>query len=91
MRFKSGKFEKRTTNKKSFEAGVSFRKKVCRLCADKVKGIDYKDLRRLESFVRERGKIISRRISGNCAKHQRMLAEAVKKARFIGLLPYVKN
>lgn len=91
MRLKSGKFEKRSTSKKTFDGGIPFRKKVCRLCADKAKGIDYKDLRRLESFVRERGKIISRRISGNCAKHQRMLAEAVKKARFISLLPYVKN
>lgn len=66
------------------------RKKFCRFCKDKVKTIDYKDLRMLEAFIKERGKIISRRISGNCAKHQRKIQEAVKRARFISLLPYVR-
>ena len=64
------------------------RKKFCRFCVDKVKSIDYKDVKRLESFVSERGKIVSSRISGNCAKHQRRIAEAIKKARFISLVPY---
>lgn len=66
------------------------RKKFCRLCVDKVKTIDYKDARRLEAFIKERGKIVSTRISGNCAKHQRIVVEAIKKARFISLLPYVR-
>jgi len=66
------------------------RKRFCRFCADKVKNIDYKDAKRLEAFIRERGKIISVRISGNCAKHQRQITEAIKKARFISLLPYVR-
>ncbi len=57
---------------------MSVRKKFCRLCVDKVKSLDYKDAKRLEAFVKERGKIVSRRISGNCSKHQRMVAEAVK-------------
>lgn len=66
------------------------RKRICRFCADKTRVIDYKDVKLLEGFVRERGKIVSSRISGNCAKHQRRVAEAVKKARFISLVPYTK-
>jgi len=70
---------------------VSVRKKFCRLCVDKVTSIvDYKDVRRLEAFIKERGKIVSTRISGNCAKHQRMVAEAIKKARFLSLIPYTR-
>lgn len=64
------------------------RKKVCRFCAEKVEHIDYKDLRRLRSLVTERGKIIPARISGNCAKHQRQLTRAIKRARSIALMPY---
>ncbi|HJM42308.1 MAG: 30S ribosomal protein S18 [Nitrospinota bacterium] len=63
-------------------------KKVCRFCADKVKHIDYKDLRRIRNLMTERGKIISRRISGNCARHQRQLTAAIKRARNIALLPF---
>lgn len=63
------------------------RRKVCRFCADKQLTIDYKDPRTLRSFISERGKIIPRRISGNCAKHQRELTEAIKRARNIALLP----
>ena len=66
------------------------RKRVCRFCTNKTKLIDYKDVRLLESLMKERGKIISSRISGNCAKHQRILAEAIKKARFLSLVPYVR-
>jgi small subunit ribosomal protein S18 len=65
------------------------RKKFCRLCREKIKKLDYKD-RLLERFITDRGKIASRRQSGNCARHQRMLAQAIKRARFISLLPYVK-
>jgi len=63
------------------------RRKVCRFCADKQATIDYKDPRTLRSFVSERGKIVPRRISGNCAKHQREITEAIKRARNIALLP----
>ena len=64
------------------------RKKVCRFCADKELGIDYKDVKTLRNFVSERGKIIPRRIVGTCATHQRQLCEAIKRARHIALLPY---
>ncbi|RQW85105.1 MAG: 30S ribosomal protein S18 [Geobacter sp.] len=63
------------------------RRKVCRYCADKQISIDYKDPRTLRSFISERGKIVPRRISGNCAKHQREITEAIKRARNIALLP----
>jgi len=64
-------------------------KKVCRFCAEKVDEIDYKDLERLNRCVTERGKIIPSRLSGTCAKHQRRLAIAVKRARYMALLSYV--
>ena len=66
------------------------RRRVCRFCIGKIKSIDYKDFKMLEAFITERGKILSSRISGNCAKHQRRIAEAIKKARFISLLPYTR-
>jgi len=66
------------------------RKRFCRFCADKLKIIDYKDAKLLEGLIKERGKIVSSRFSGNCAKHQRRVAEAIKKARFISLLPYTR-
>jgi small subunit ribosomal protein S18 len=70
---------------------MPLRKKFCRFCAEKVRNtIDYKDTRRLETFIKERGKVVSSRYSGNCAKHQRRLIEAIKKARFLSLLPYVR-
>lgn len=65
-----------------------YRKKVCKFCGEKVKAIDYKDTMRITKFVTERGKIIPSRISGNCAKHQRMLARAIKKARLVAFIPY---
>ncbi len=64
------------------------RRKVCRFCADRELNIDYKDVKTLRNFVTERGKIIPRRIYGTCAKHQRELTEAVKRARQIALIPY---
>jgi len=66
-------------------------KKFCRFCRDKVKDIDYKDVSRLQRFVTEKGKILSRRISGNCAKHQRKVSESIKRARFLALLTHVKR
>ena len=67
------------------------RKKTCRFCEEKVDTVDYKDMKRLERLVSERGKILSRRITGICAKHQRRVVDAVKKARFIALLPFLKK
>ena len=64
------------------------RRKVCRFCADKTVGIDYKDPQTLKYFITDRGKIIPRRISGNCARHQRKVSVAVKRARMIALLPF---
>jgi small subunit ribosomal protein S18 len=65
------------------------RRKVCRFCADSTLSIDYKDSRTLRYFITERGKIIPRRISGTCAKHQRTLTVAIKQARTIAMLPFV--
>ncbi len=64
------------------------RKKICRFCSDKVTDIDYKDVKRLRNLITERGKIIPRRISGNCARHQRQLGIAIKRARNIALIPF---
>ena len=64
------------------------RKKVCSFCVDKVEHIDYKDVAKLRRFITERGKILPRRISGNCAKHQRQVTVAIKRARNIALLPF---
>ena len=64
------------------------RKKVCTFCIDNVKYIDYKDAKVLRGFMNERGKIIPRRISGNCARHQRQLTTAIKRARNVALLPF---
>lgn len=70
---------------------VFSRRRVCRFCADKELTIDYKDIRGLKHLVTERGKIPPRRIYGACAKHQRQLNEAVKRARHLALLPYSGN
>ena len=64
------------------------KKKVCAFCADKAETIDYKDVSKLRKYVSERGKILPRRVSGNCAKHQRELTVAIKRARNIALLPF---
>lgn len=67
------------------------RKKVCAFCADKIDYIDYKDTNRLRKCTSERGKIYPRRISGTCAKHQRQLTTAIKRARHVALLPYIAD
>ncbi|MBL0225373.1 MAG: 30S ribosomal protein S18 [Geobacteraceae bacterium] len=67
------------------------RRKVCRFCAEKNLAIDYKEPRTLRYFISERGKIVPRRISGNCAAHQREITEAIKRARNIALLPVASN
>jgi small subunit ribosomal protein S18 len=76
--------DKATAGKKQFFR----RKKMCRFCVDKIDDINYKDVRLLNSFMSERGKITPRRISGVCAPHQRRLAEAIKQARNIALMPF---
>jgi len=81
--FSKGKF-----GDKKRSAHLIVMKKFCRLCSDKATPVDYKDAKRLQAFITERGKIVSRRYSGNCAKHQRIIAEAIAKARFLSLLPY---
>ena len=74
-----------------FRRGGFRRKKVCRFCVDKVDYIDYKDVRVMMMAIPERGKIQPRRISGTCAKHQRKLTTAVKRARQLALIPYVTD
>ena len=65
------------------------RKKVCTFCADKIDHIDYKDINRLKKCVSDRAKILPRRISGACAKHQRQITVAIKRARHVALMPYI--
>jgi len=67
------------------------RRKVCQFCVDKIERIDYKDVARLSKCISERAKILPRRITGTCARHQRQLTTAIKRARQIALLPYVKD
>jgi small subunit ribosomal protein S18 len=74
--------------KKPSKRAVLFKKKVCRFCIDKADQVDYKDVGKLVKFISERGKIVPSRVSGTCSKHQRKLAQAIKRARFIALLPY---
>ncbi|MDR3288861.1 MAG: 30S ribosomal protein S18 [Peptococcaceae bacterium] len=71
------------------ERGRRPRKRVCSFCVDKVELIDYKDTHKMRKYITERGKILPRRISGNCAKHQRQVTLAIKRARSIALLPYM--
>ncbi len=67
------------------------KKRVCAFCADKNANIDYKDVNRIKRYVSERGKILPRRVSGNCAKHQRAVTIAVKRARHVALLAYTNE
>ena len=68
-----------------------FIKRPCRFCSEKVEHIDYKDLERIGRCITDRGKIIPSRLTGTCAKHQRVLTRAIKRARFMALLPYVST
>ncbi len=74
--------------KEGGKRGGFARRKVCRFCADKQVPIDYKDPQTLKYFITDRGKIVPRRISGNCAKHQRKVSLAIKRARMIALMPF---
>jgi len=67
------------------------KKRVCLFCADKITHIDYKDVARLRKYISERGKILPRRASGNCAKHQRVMTQNVKRARHMALMPYTAD
>ena len=71
--------------------GRKGRKKVCMFCVDKVESIDYKDVAKLRRFTSERAKILPRRVTGTCAKHQRELTTAIKRARYVALLPYTSD
>ncbi|MFS8640620.1 MAG: 30S ribosomal protein S18 [Symbiobacteriaceae bacterium] len=70
------------------ERGRRARRRVCSFCVDKIEYVDYKDAARLKRYITERGKILPRRISGNCARHQRQLTKAIKRARIMALLPF---
>lgn len=80
--------ERKPLRKKRDRGFGMARKKVCRLCTDKLKTIDYKDVKKLEMYIKDRGKMVASRVTGTCAKHQRRVSEAVKRARFMALLPY---
>ena len=71
--------------------GRKGRRKVCSFCVDKIGAIDYKDVAKLRRFISERGKILPRRVTGTCARHQRELTVAIKRARQAALLPYVSD
>jgi len=75
--------------KKFSRAGGKFVKKKCRFCKQKINSVDYKDINLLRRFLTPVSKILSSRVSGNCAKHQSMVSNAIKKARFLALLPYI--
>lgn len=81
----------RDNNNKSRFKRTYYRRKICKFCADSSLVIDYKEIRTLRYFITERGKITPRRISGNCAKHQRMLTLAIKRARNMALLPFTTS
>ncbi|MFC2172884.1 30S ribosomal protein S18 [Acidobacteriota bacterium] len=82
---------RKSPRKKTFKKLMFRRRKVCKFCADKIDYIDYKDHRLLQGYIKERGKILPRRISGTCASHQRKLTDAIKRARHIALLPYATD
>ena len=75
----------------SFDRSKRSRKKVCSFCVEKVKNIDYKDVVKLSRYVSERAKIVPRRVTGTCSAHQRKLTLAIKRARYIALLPYISD
>lgn len=88
-------FTKKKDKDKKFTKGAPVdkrrivRHKACKFCIERVERIDFRDTARLSKFTSERGKILPRRISGNCAKHQRQLSGSIKRARSIALMPYV--
>ncbi|MCM8761012.1 MAG: 30S ribosomal protein S18 [Candidatus Omnitrophica bacterium] len=91
MFIKASKTDRKKTTKREPLKKKVFKKRPCKFCMDKVEKIDYLDYQKLGRFMTERGKIVPSRISGNCAKHQRQLAKAIKKARVLALLPFVAD
>lgn len=85
------KNEKENVQQKPARPFVRRHRKVCAFCADKIDQVDYKDIARLRKCVSERSKILPRRITGTCAKHQRQLTVAIKRARHVALLPYISD
>ncbi|HIR41071.1 MAG TPA: 30S ribosomal protein S18 [Candidatus Egerieicola pullicola] len=83
---RNGDIMERTNNR-----GKRSRRKVCAFCVDKVETVDYKDVAKLRRYLSERGKIVPRRVTGTCARHQRQLTVAIKRARHLALLPYVSD
>ena len=83
--------DKKGEGKQGQRRGLFRRRKVCKFCADKIDDINYKDVKLLTGFVPERGKVLPRRISGTCAKHQRALRIAIVRARQLALLPYASD
>ena len=90
-RGRGGDDKKGADGKMGQRRGLFRRRKVCKFCADKIDDINYKDVKLLSGFVPERGKVLPRRISGTCAKHQRALRIAIVRARQIALLPYASD
>lgn len=94
-----GKRDNRNNSRDSYDKGEGkggmrmkrAKKKVCSFCVDKVEDIDYKEVAKIRKYISERGKILPRRISGSCAKHQRQLTTAIKRARHIALLPFTTD
>ena len=83
--------ERNERSERPQRGGRNRRKKVCSFCVDRVHDINYKDVSRLRRFISERAKILPRRVTGTCARHQRTLTVAIKRARHIALLPYVND
>lgn len=85
------RFEPKRKPRKDGVKKKIFKKKPCRFCLDKIESIDYLDYQKFQKLLTERGKIMPSRITGNCAKHQRQLARAIRKARVLALLPFVSE
>ena len=93
-----GEFGRRGTRERKEKRGdkgkkflMTMRRKMCRFCADKKLSVDYKDARFLQAFLSERGRIIPRRITGNCAGHQREVTAAIKRARILAFIPFTTS
>lgn len=85
------RFEQKRKPKREGLKKKIFKKKPCRFCMDKIESIDYLDYQKFQKLITERGKIMRSRITGTCAKHQRQLARAIRKARVAALLPFVSD
>ena len=83
--------ERNERPERPMRGGRKGHRKVCQFCVDKVEYIDYKDIAKLRKYMSERAKILPKRATGTCAKHQRMLTEAIKRARQVALLPYISD